>query len=87
MNIKDERVHAMAKELASRRGTSVTNAVRQALAAELERNGEPNSGAALEARKQAMQALLARCRALPRLDPRERGEVERDLFDDAVLPW
>jgi hypothetical protein len=28
MNIKDEQVHAMARELADRRGASVTNAVR-----------------------------------------------------------
>ena len=34
MNIKDPQVHAMAKQLAARRGTSVTDAVRQALQAE-----------------------------------------------------
>ena len=37
MNIKDPEVHAMARQLAARRGTSVTDAVRQALSAELER--------------------------------------------------
>ena len=35
MNIKDPVVHAMARELAERRSTSVTDAVRQALRAEL----------------------------------------------------
>ena len=35
MNIKDPEVHAMARELAARRSTSVTDAVRQALRAEL----------------------------------------------------
>ena len=29
MNIKDPEVHAMARQLAARRGTTVTNAVRQ----------------------------------------------------------
>jgi len=38
MNIRDAQVHATARELASRRGTSVTDAVGQALAAELQRS-------------------------------------------------
>ena len=38
MNIKDPEVHAMARQLAARRGTTVTDAVRQALSAELERS-------------------------------------------------
>ena len=36
MNIKDPAVHAMARELAARRSTTVTDAVRQALRAELD---------------------------------------------------
>ncbi len=36
MSIKDPQVHAMPRELASRRGTSVTDAVRQALRADLQ---------------------------------------------------
>ena len=55
MNIKDPEVHAMAKQLAARRGTTVTNAVRQALSAELER-----SQAADAARQDDLQALLER---------------------------
>jgi len=39
MNIKDPAVHAMARELAAHKGTTVTDAVRQALKAELERVG------------------------------------------------
>lgn len=37
MNLKDPQVHAMARELAEHRGTSVTDAVRQGLRAELDR--------------------------------------------------
>jgi hypothetical protein len=37
MNIKDPEVHVMARQLVARRRTSVTDAVRQALSAELER--------------------------------------------------
>ena len=43
MNIKDARVHAMARELAARRGSTVTDAVRQALMAELARSSEASS--------------------------------------------
>ena len=35
MNTKDPELHAMARELAARHGTTVTDAVRRALAAEL----------------------------------------------------
>ena len=41
MNIKDREVHAMPRQPAARRGTTVTNAVRQALSVELERLPEP----------------------------------------------
>ena len=54
MNIKDPLVHAMARELAAHRGSSVTDAVRRALRAELDRCRElpwpdQRSGAELQA--------------------------------------
>ena len=38
LNIKDERVHALATELARLRGTTATSAVLDALTVEMERN-------------------------------------------------
>lgn len=85
MNIKDPQVHAMARELAARRGTSVTDAVRQALQAELARApGTPGQEEA--ARKHALLQLLSRCRQLPWPDGRGSGELQADLYDEAGLP-
>lgn len=54
MNIKDPAVHAMAKGLAARRSTTVTDAVRQALRAELERSSADSASQEAEARKAAV---------------------------------
>jgi antitoxin VapB len=85
MNIKDPRVHAMARELAARRRTSVTDAVRQALQAELERcPGMPRQEEA--ATKDVLLQLLSRCRQLPWPDGRSSDDLQADLYDDAGLP-
>jgi antitoxin VapB len=54
MNIKDPLVHAMARELTEHRGTSVTDAVRQALRAELDRCRTTAPGQQEAARRQAL---------------------------------
>lgn len=85
MNIKDPKVHAMARELAARRGTSVTDAVRQALQAELERcPGTIHQEEA--ARKDALLQLISRCRQLPWADGLSSSELQADLYDEAGLP-
>jgi antitoxin VapB len=85
MNIKDPKVHAMARELAARRGTSVTDAVRQALQAELERcPGTVDQEEA--ARMDALQQLLSRCRQLPWPDGQSSSELQADLYDETGLP-
>jgi ribonuclease VapC len=61
-NIKDPEVHAMARELAARRSTTVTDAVQQALRAELERSPSPEGPEALEVRKAVIRARRARRR-------------------------
>jgi len=83
MNIKDPAVHAMAKQLAARRGTSVTDAVRQALQADLARTPDFSNGAA---RAQELQELLASCRRLPRLDSRTSRDLQDSLYGDDGLP-
>jgi antitoxin VapB len=86
MNIKDEQVHAMARELADRRGTSVTNAVRQALRAELDRCRTAAPGQEEAARREALHQLLSRCRELPWPDQRSSSELQAELYDEMGLP-
>jgi antitoxin VapB len=86
MNIKDPKVHAMAKELAARRGTSVTDAVRQALNAELERLPDPLSEASVEARKDAIRDICRRTSALPEWQGLNSKELQDALYDENGLP-
>ena len=83
MNIKDPQVHAMAKELAARRGTSVTDAVRQALKLELELERSHTADAA---RQEELQALLARFRQLHWPEGVSSKEAQDALYDDQGLP-
>ena len=86
MNIKDPQVHAMAKELAARRSTSVTDAVRQALRAELERCEPDRASQEANARKAAILELLQRFERLPWPDQRSSAELQAELYDDNGLP-
>ena len=86
MNIKDPAVHAMARELAARRSTTVTDAVRQALRAELERCPSPEGPEAIEARKAAIQAICARTSAHPEWHGRTSQELQDALYDEHGLP-
>jgi antitoxin VapB len=86
MNIKDPEVHAMARELAARRSTSVTDAVRQALRAELARSPNPELARAVEAKKAAVRAICARFSARPEWQGRTSQELQDALYDDQGLP-
>ena len=81
MNIKDPEVHAMARQLAARRGTTVTNAVREALSAELER-----SEAADAARQDDLQALLERFSRLHWPEGVSGQDAQNALYNDQGLP-
>jgi antitoxin VapB len=84
ISIKDPQVHAMARELAARRSTTVTDAVRQALRAELERT-EPGSAAReISARKAALLDLLQRYKRLHWPDQRSSAELQAQLDDDGL---
>ncbi len=76
----------MARELASRRRTSVPDAVRQALRAELDRSAAVAPGQDEMARQQALLQLLDRCRQLPWPDGRSNADLQDDLYDEAGLP-
>ncbi len=86
MNIKDPQVHAMARELAARRGTTVTDAVRQALSAELERTPDLQGNQAIEAKMAAIRAICERFSARPEWRGRSSQELQDALYDDNGLP-
>ncbi|QNI78116.1 antitoxin VapB-like family protein [Synechococcus sp. RS9909] len=86
MNIKDPAVHAMARELAAHKGTTVTDAVRQALKAELARVGSASTSQAAEQREQQLMELLPRFRHLPWPEGVSSRELQDALYDDNGLP-
>lgn len=87
MNIKDARVHAMARELAARRGSSVTEAVRRALASELERCEHPGDQRSRAAKLEAVRSIAASFAELPLRDSRSGGQIRADLYDADGLPF
>jgi antitoxin VapB len=76
MNIKDPEVHRLAAELAGRRGTSMTGAVRAALAETLERERAKREGLA-----ERLMEIGRRAAAKP-------GPIltDDDLYDERGLP-
>jgi hypothetical protein len=86
MNIKDPRVHAMARQLATRAGISVTEAVRRALAAELARAPTATAEMTRAARLEAVRRIVANYRSLPLRDPRSSEEIRAGLYDEQGLP-
>lgn len=79
MNIKDHRVHDLARQLAERRGTSLTAAVRQALEEALAAGGPRH-----DARRERLDAIARHCAALPTRDPRPADEILG--YDERGLP-
>ena len=88
MNIKDPEVHAMARELAARRSTTVTDAVRQALSAELERSqaDEEETASADAARRARLLELLPRFRQIQWPEGVTSKELQDEPYDDQGLP-
>jgi antitoxin VapB len=79
MNIKDPEVHRMAHELATRRGTTATGAVRQALQEALERDDEKRASRTGMAERLLAIAEEARAIDSPYL-------TDEDLYDERGLP-
>ena len=76
MNIKDPQVRELAMQLAARRGTSATGAIRQALIETLERDRTKRDGLA-----DRLMALGRESAALP-----EPVLTDHDLYDERGLP-
>lgn len=83
MNIKDETAHAMARELAGLLETSLTGAVRAALARELERVRKEQADPARHT-KDRLHELALQCAALPDLDDRTPDQIVG--YDPTGLP-
>jgi antitoxin VapB len=77
LSIKNDEVETMIRQLAARRGVSLTEAVRQALSAELARD-EAARGAEMAAKMAEIQAIIDRTANLPRLN---------DLSDNELLGY
>ena len=74
------------RSLAARRGSTVTDAVRQALTAELARSAEASSENQKAAKRERLLTLLARYRQLAWPDQRSSQELQNDLYDANGLP-
>lgn len=84
LNIKNERVHALAREAARRSGASQTSAIETALTRYLESLEEPGRD---QRRRQRVDAVLAEFDA--RLSDDDRVAMRHDLaelYDDSGLP-
>lgn len=79
MNIKDPEVHRMARELAARRSTSATGAVREALREALARDDEARASRVGMADR--LLAIAAEARALGL-----RPLTDDELYDERGLP-
>ena len=79
LNIKDEKAHELARELAHRRGTTLTRAVTEALSEALDR-----STPAAIPKLERLKEISRRASRLPVLDARTPDEILG--YDDAGLP-
>lgn len=81
MNIKDQRIHAAAQELARRRGVSMTEAVRQAVDEALARSAQTRDEAWVERILTLGRELRAEMDAAG-----ARPMTDDDLYDERGVP-
>ena len=74
LNIRDPEVHELARELATRTGTTITEAVRRALRDGLNRTGRDRDESPA-ARRLRIEGILASYRALPSAGGRDADEI------------
>ena len=84
LNIKNERVHQLAKELAWRRQESMTQVILEALENELDRERAFDDEARL-ARLEAKERLMAHIRTMNRL-PHGLTSDHSEFYDEDGLP-
>ena len=79
LSIKNDEVERMIRALAARRGTPMTEALRQLLAEE-----EARAAAEVAERRRRIEEIIARTAALPRLT--DLGDDEIIGYDETGLP-
>ena len=90
LNIKNERITALVRELAQRTGTTQTGAIEEAVRyrlAQLDRDADASRSRRRDAKRARVQQLLTELHAS--VTEAERAEVkagEQDLYDNAGLP-
>lgn len=83
LNIKDRETHRLARELAELTGTSLTDAVKNALRVAVEREGRTKHHAT-DALVEDLDAIALHCAALPVLDSRAADAILG--YDDQGAP-
>ena len=85
LNIKDQAVAAKARRLAQLKGSSITEAVSEALDASL-KTAEHHAKLDHEARERRVDELLAKIRAKIPPDAPSWQQVMEDMYDEDGLP-
>ena len=88
LNIKDEEGHALARELAALKGTTLTAAVKLALKKEIEREKARQGGSEAPKKKKRSEVLQAFAREYAKrvTDPVHSWEINDLLYDENGLP-
>jgi len=84
ISIKRADTEALAREVASVTGESLTQAIHQALVEKIARLSQPYRLS--DAEQAAKQAFFAELDARPVLDPRDWREIEAELYDEHGQP-
>ncbi len=84
MSIKNAEVERMARELATRRGVSMTEAIRQSLREALEQPGPARRAPTIEERRRSVTEALERLDRMPRLTEMTADEIIG--YDEHGLP-
>lgn len=85
LNIKNERVHQLARRAAELTGKTQTGAIEEALVRLLREHGEDPDGAAAREREARVVRLVADYTATPAV-ANSAIRTPEDLYDDAGLP-
>lgn len=88
LNIKDEETHAMARELAALKGTTLTAAVKLAVKEEIEREKAVQSGAESRKKRKRSEVVqeFGREFASRVREPIHSWEIDKLLYDEKGLP-
>ncbi|MGC5627751.1 type II toxin-antitoxin system VapB family antitoxin [Georgenia sp. Z1344] len=84
LNIKNERVHALAREAARVTGKSQTSAIEEALEHLLALHGADPTRARTEERMRRVRSIVTDYAALPMADRADRVTEIEDLYDTAT---